>query len=301
MKVSVRNLGVIKEAEIDLKPFTVFIGPNNAGKTWLAYALAGVLGSYGLEKYTSAYVSTPRAIPDTYPLLDEAIEQVLDKGNAKIDLVQFADEYAEAYFNNNARFAQQWMNQFLGTTRAKFDQLAISFELEKTKFQILEQISHIALQSDIATGARNQGSLLTMRKKQGDNNLFIFTSTEGQPSEALPDETISERVVRAIFRVIHEALYPNIYAFPIERTTLSLLFPYSLFGIAAEALFNRLLKKDQRYPQRESRETSRPIVQFLDMMSILHQSNILDREKDTINPSITRYEQLAQLLERQIL
>ena len=32
MKVSVRNLGVIKEAQIDLKPLTVFIRPNNAGK-----------------------------------------------------------------------------------------------------------------------------------------------------------------------------------------------------------------------------------------------------------------------------
>src|SRR5581483_10865001 len=100
MKVSVRNLGVIKEAEIDLKPFTVFIGPNNAGKTWLAYALSGILGSYMLEKYISAYVSTPRTISDTYPLLDETIKQVLDKGNTKIDLVRFADEYAEAYVNN---------------------------------------------------------------------------------------------------------------------------------------------------------------------------------------------------------
>jgi predicted ATPase len=39
MKVTVRNLGVIKEAEVDLKPLTIFVGPNNAGKTWLAYTL----------------------------------------------------------------------------------------------------------------------------------------------------------------------------------------------------------------------------------------------------------------------
>lgn len=302
MKVSVRNLGVIKEAEIELRPLTVFIGPNNVGKTWLAYALAGVLGPYVLEKYISAYVSTPRTIPDTYPALDETIKQVLVNGSAKIDLVQFAGKYAETYVNNIARFAQQWMNQFLGTARASFDQLAISFELEKTKAHLLERIPHATLQSDIAIGARNQSPLLTLRKKQGDNTLFIFTSTEGQPSEALPDETISERIVRAVFRVIHEALYPNIYPFPIERTTLSLLYPYSLLGIATESLLYRLFKRDERYPQRETRETSKPIVQFLEMMTVLHESSILDRGKvANSNSSTAIYRELAQLLERQIL
>jgi len=304
MKVSIRNMGVIKEAQIDLKPFTVFIGPNNAGKTWLAYALVGILGQYGLEKYTSAYIN--RSISDKYPLLDKAIEQVLDKGSAKIDLVRFANDYSEAYLNNIARFARQWMGRFLGTTRAKFDQLDISFELEKTKIFLLEEIPRIALQSNIAIGTRNQSPLLTIRKKQGDNILFIFTSTEGQPSGALPDETISERIARTIFRVIHEALYPNIYPFPIERSSLSLLFPYSVPGVALEALLNRLLKNDERLPQRESRETSRPIVQFLEMMRVLHESSSeLDREIRAMEAnsdlSVTKYMQLAQLLEGQIL
>ena len=35
MRITVHNLGVLKEATIDLKPLTVFIGPNNSGKTWL--------------------------------------------------------------------------------------------------------------------------------------------------------------------------------------------------------------------------------------------------------------------------
>ena len=61
MKVSVRNLGVIKEAEFDVKPFTVFIGPNNAGKTWLAYALAGILDSH-LNRCRSIWVQRPHLL-----------------------------------------------------------------------------------------------------------------------------------------------------------------------------------------------------------------------------------------------
>ena len=56
MKVTIRNLGIINEAEIDLKPLTIFVGPNNSGKTWLSYTMAGLLGQYGSSQYLSAYI-----------------------------------------------------------------------------------------------------------------------------------------------------------------------------------------------------------------------------------------------------
>ncbi len=92
MKVTFRNLGVINEAEIDLKPLTVFVGPNNSGKTWLAYALAGIFGLYGFVQYLKAYAE--EEVSGTYPLLDNAVEQVLKTGSATLDLVQLAKEYS---------------------------------------------------------------------------------------------------------------------------------------------------------------------------------------------------------------
>ena len=32
-----KNFGPVKEAEIDLRPLTIFVGPNNTGKTYTAY------------------------------------------------------------------------------------------------------------------------------------------------------------------------------------------------------------------------------------------------------------------------
>ena len=80
MKVGIGKLGIIENTEIDLKPLTIFVGPNNSGKTWLAYALSGILGSHGWNEYVRAYAAGK--ILEKYPLLDEAIKRLLEDGNA---------------------------------------------------------------------------------------------------------------------------------------------------------------------------------------------------------------------------
>ncbi|AUX27923.1 uncharacterized protein SOCEGT47_085230 [Sorangium cellulosum] len=42
MKLSIRNLGRIAHAELDIRPLTIFVGPNNTNKTWAAYCLYGL-------------------------------------------------------------------------------------------------------------------------------------------------------------------------------------------------------------------------------------------------------------------
>lgn len=54
MKLSVANLGPIARAEIDLRPLTVFVGPSNTGKSYLAmlvYAMHKFFGGYRLGGY----------------------------------------------------------------------------------------------------------------------------------------------------------------------------------------------------------------------------------------------------------
>src|ERR1700679_3166914 len=43
MKIELKNIGTIKHAEIDLdKNLLIFCGPNNTGKTYVAYSLYGL-------------------------------------------------------------------------------------------------------------------------------------------------------------------------------------------------------------------------------------------------------------------
>ena len=45
--VSIRNLGPIAEADVDLKPLTIFVGPNNSGKSYVALTIYSLNRSIG--------------------------------------------------------------------------------------------------------------------------------------------------------------------------------------------------------------------------------------------------------------
>lgn len=185
MKITVHNLGIIKEAEIDLKPLTILVGPNNAGKTWLAYTLAGILGSDGLNQYMSAYIEERDA--KVFPSLESAVEQILNEGNATIDLQAFADHYGETYFNNVAQLAKQWMYSYLNTDSVSFEGLEVSIELAEGKQRFLERVLEASLRNEVSVGQRRQGALLSLLKKKA----------KGLCSSTLPPINPSKRNFRA--------------------------------------------------------------------------------------------------------
>jgi predicted ATPase len=53
VKISVTNLGPIKEADIDLAPLTIFIGPNTSGKSVLATVVYATLYQAGADRQQS--------------------------------------------------------------------------------------------------------------------------------------------------------------------------------------------------------------------------------------------------------
>jgi predicted ATPase len=79
MLIKMHNIGPIREAEIELRPLTVFVGPNNTGKTWAAYLISGILGPFGWGKFTESYTEGNFF----YDILEEAVRDIVEKGNAR--------------------------------------------------------------------------------------------------------------------------------------------------------------------------------------------------------------------------
>ncbi|MBA2393225.1 MAG: hypothetical protein H0V70_10830, partial [Ktedonobacteraceae bacterium] len=164
MKITINHLGPIIKAEIDLKPLTIFVGPNNMGKTWLAYSIANIFSPYNFESYIKEYLSKDEedSSPEIYPLLEEAMKQISHNGMTTIDMVSFANQYAEIYFNAMARMLKRNMPQFMATELASFSDLDISIDLGDMKQKILEQILAAPVRTEIS-GSQNKP--LSIKKK----------------------------------------------------------------------------------------------------------------------------------------
>jgi len=85
MKIKIRNLGPIHdEVQFELKPLTILIGPNNSGKTWLAYTLAALFGRFGIERFTDE--ERIAAILENYPPIASAVDELVKTGIASLTI-----------------------------------------------------------------------------------------------------------------------------------------------------------------------------------------------------------------------
>ena len=86
LELSVRNFGPIAEADIELRPLTVFVGPSNTGKSYLAtliYALHRFFGSYSVNPSTFSIASQALA----HGVSSLIIQGKIDLSETEIDVI----------------------------------------------------------------------------------------------------------------------------------------------------------------------------------------------------------------------
>ena len=72
LTISVKNFGPIAEGSVDLKPLTIFVGPSNTGKSYMATAVYAVIGRAShvgrIREERNFFPSSYRIdVPDSYP------------------------------------------------------------------------------------------------------------------------------------------------------------------------------------------------------------------------------------------
>ena len=93
IEIAVKNFGPIAEADIDLRPLTVFVGPSNTGKTYFAtliYTLHSIFGefSYFLKEVDATKRRKPSLNHDT---VEAAFKRCFDVKSIS-DLTRFCDK-----------------------------------------------------------------------------------------------------------------------------------------------------------------------------------------------------------------
>lgn len=304
MKVEICNLGVIEKAQIDLRPLTVFIGGNGTGKTWTAYMLASILGQHGLEKYLKTYIDGKTH--QKYPILDKAIENFLEEGNVRINLINFATEYAETYINDVSLSSHTWMKTFLATELSDFGKMNVRFNLAETKEKIFENLRNSALERKISFGSQGKKSLHIL-KELGEDSIYFYVISEDDFVKELPRRVFKQFLLQEVFQIIHEAFYSYVYIFPTERTTF-ITFPFS---IKKEIIKLENIDKIERFKkskindvisEQKVKKPSAAVQSLIETLASVYIKTSMEREEEIEKrPETSVYIQLAEILENQIL
>ena len=172
LELRVRNLGPIARADIDLRPMTVFVGPSNTGKSYLAIL------NYALHSFFNGRVAYQGFGSDAVHDTIFSFSRLHDYGQA------FSDESAQHF--------AEWLRRTTSQVRkssSQEDHVASLPEYAATAvLPILRSVSEFAdsLDEEIARdfGVESTGSLVRNRVKSGasvvvNRPLMSGTSVEG--------------------------------------------------------------------------------------------------------------------------
>ena len=83
--IHIKNFGPVSNAKITLKPLTVFVGPNNSGKSYTAMLIHSIISSHRSELWYPFYRRRPMS-DESYNLLERLENKIKTKTSAPIIL-----------------------------------------------------------------------------------------------------------------------------------------------------------------------------------------------------------------------
>ena len=285
MKIKFQNLGSIKKAELDLRPLTVIIGPNNSNKTYIAYSI------YGLWKQINTN--------DAFFLYKRLFERFSEKlTNEQQDIISLdIDKYFLVFLSE---YIEDFVKSFKGNILESFFQDSshkifkeTSFQIEIPENTIREAINKVLNQS-FSSSLKELG---ISKVEYNNEKLLLFLDN--------PSENAVSRVTRIILLVINE-IFSDSLPFPAERNafinTYKLLANrrYKFLKESQRGLFiNKNIADNKRLELlREQGDTHypQPVEDFLDFLTDLELENSPDIDPKNKN----EFQQLADQIEEYI-
>lgn len=270
VSIDFENLGNISKGTIDLKNLTIFCGPNNTGKTYIAYALYSLL-----DKDFEYKLNEIRPI----------IEELYKEGSYEIDLKVFFDK-------NYKKMKEEVENGFSNSLGTIFSANDEEFLKSKIKINLNEENIRTKLFTEPYV------SSLSIGKKE----KIVFEVEKAESSSILklvlldntiPKNAILDNLKAILSRFIFNDLFSNSFLLPAERTGLNLF--YRELSSERTAMFHHFgqseidkmaLIKDlivSKYPQ--------AIADYIDFLNRAHNLKKMDSE----------YKDLSGVIQKEII
>jgi len=305
MKIKFQNLGSIKEAELDLRPLTVIIGPNNSNKTYIAYSIYG-LWKRIYDSPTSIFFRQQKELPSVK----------LNNHQNGIFSLEIDDNFCDIL----SKYVQDITTKFSGKMLDFFFQDSSQKIFKKAEFQI--DLSKEEVQNNIN---KMKTDLFKFNSLNNSLHMFTFLAPIGSVSKVedgqiffeLHNKDISNtglyenhdnyafsiEFVDLSLDLIASKIFSTVFAFPAERNAFINTYKmlanrrYKILKETQRGLLTRrnltterqleLLREqgDIRYPQ--------PVEDFLDFLTDLELENSPDIDPKNKNG----FQQLADQIE----
>jgi len=232
MKIKFSNLGCIKETELDLRPLTVIIGPNNSSKTYIAYSI------YGL--WERARLLQLHMLPSNLELNKKGE----DSWSLKIDN-NLLDFFIKDVEDTAVNFQQSILESFFQDSSRKIFSNT-SFKMIISRQEVEDGIKQLIQQEPTVLG---DGSSVKISCQ--DNVLFIKIQPEEAANQIIKNKnyipSISKAMIEAMIApefvfimFIKHRLFSNAFLFPSARNAF-----INTYKILANRRY-KLLKENQR-------------------------------------------------------
>lgn len=193
MKITLKNLGIIKRAEFELGDLTIICGTNNTGKTYTTYALFGFLET--IRETLNIEVS------------ENTIEILLRDGTTDIDLERYLDQVDDILKVACQTYTQQ-LSEVFAAKENLFQHTEFSVKLAN------KPLLNKPFKQKISTDKSDIFSLI-----KEENNQKLSVSLLAKRGEIIfPPQFIKEIIADVISDILFNDLLPNVFIASAERT-----------------------------------------------------------------------------------
>jgi len=194
VKIVIKNIGVLKQAELTLGDLTIICGKNNTGKTYATYALYGFLHDWRNDFYIN--------IPES------DVDRLLTDGSVELDLRTIMDD-AQNILEKYCRVYTKHLAQIFASSDKYFSESDFSICLDTGDVQPFTTFERVM------GSAKTQ--LFSISKKTGSQSVAISLLVEKE-KVSIPKDVIGMIIGAAMKDIVFGKLFPCPFIASSERT-----------------------------------------------------------------------------------
>jgi ABC-type lipopolysaccharide export system ATPase subunit len=223
MKFKLKNLGYLREADIELGELTIICGENNTGKTFVNYAIYGFLQTWDSNI--------------KFEIGDKAVETLLQDGIVKIDLALQETSFFAA-FSESSKSYSKFLTNIFSAEEDFFKNTSVTIMLDNYRPNYERAVS-----SELSTAKKKK--VLKLFKEKNSSVLEITLLVEDK--ELVPPKSIIKDFINTGLASSYAGDYfADPFIITSERTGISLF--YRELDISKNVMLEHLQSKKRLKP-----------------------------------------------------